>query len=476
MRIALLSLALALVLAAPAAAAPTLVKVGDFAEPLYVTSPPRDQRIFVVEKAGRIKIAGHGTFLDISSRVRGNEEERGLLSMAFSPDYANNGLFYVDYTAEPDGDVSVVQFKRSANADRADPASARPLLTIPHSAPNHNGGQLQFGRDGMLYMSIGDNASSGNAHDLTVPYGKILRLDPRTGGAAAGNPAHPYSRIWAYGLRNPWRFSFDRSTGDMIIGDVGESSWEEVDWLTGSTPGRDADFGWPDCEGPTGSCPVSPVITEPHGGADAFCAIVGGYVVRDPGVPSLNGRYVYGDNCNGKIHAADARTGANNGPTALGVSSLTSFGQDACGHIYAASLEGPVYRLQDGALSACTFQGGGGPGGADTTAPTVKVSLAGMKTALAKHRLLVRVRCSEACRVAVGARLMKVKRLGTRHRSLAAGKRATVKVKLSKKVAKKLRRRVNRHRFVRVGVTVRATDAAGNTRVVHRHGRVKKRR
>jgi Glucose / Sorbosone dehydrogenase len=476
MRTALLALALTLALAAPASAAPQLVKIGDFAEPLYVTSPPTDQRIFVVEKGGKIQIAGRGTFLDISSLVRDNEEERGLLSMAFSPNYASNGLFYVDYTAEPSGDIHVVEYKRSANADRADAGSGRPLLTIPHSAPNHNGGQLQFGRDGMLYMSIGDNASSSNAHDLSAPYGKILRLDPRTGGAAAGNPSHPYSRIWAYGLRNPWRFSFDRSTGDLIVGDVGESSWEEVDWLTGSTPGRDADFGWPTCEGPTGNCPVSPVITEPHSGDDTFCAIVGGYVVRDPGVPSLNGRYVYGDNCNTKIHAADARTGAHSGPTSLGVSRLTSFGQDACGHIYAASLDGPVYRLQDGALSACSFQGGGsGGGGADTTAPGVKASLAGTKTALKKRRLLVRVRCNEACRAAVGTRLMKVKRLSTRHRSLAAGHRVTIKLKLSKKVAKKLRRRVSRHRFVRIGVTVRVTDAAGNTRTVHRHGRLKRR-
>jgi hypothetical protein len=325
----------------------------------------------------------------------------------------------------------------------------------------------------MLYMSIGDNAFSGNAQDLTVPYGKILRLDPRTGGAAAGNPAHPYSRIWSYGLRNPWRFSFDRSTGDLIIGDVGDSSWEEVDWQTGTNAGRDADFGWPDCEGPTGSCPVSPVITQPHSGDDTFCAIVGGYVVRDAGVPSLNGRYLYGDNCNTKIHVADARTGAHSGATSLSVSRLTSFGQDACGHIYAASQDGPVYRLQDGAPSACSLPGGTG-GGGDTTAPVVRVSLAGAKTALKKRRLLVRVRCSEACRAAVGTRLLKVKRLGTRRRSVPAGHRVTVKLKLSKKVAKKLRRRVNRHHFVRISVTVHATDAAGNTRVVHKHGRLKR--
>jgi hypothetical protein len=476
MRTALLGFAIAIVMAAPAAAAPRLVSVGNFDRPMFVTSPPKDSRVFVVEKPGRIKIVGRGTFLDISSLVRSTEEERGLLSMAFSPNYASNGLFYVFYTANPNGDVRVVQYKRSANPDRADAASAHPIYTVAHSAGNHNGGQLQFGPDGMLYLTIGDNASSGNAQNLSVPYGKILRIDPRTGGAAAGNPSHPEARIWGYGLRNPWRFSFDRTTGDLIIGDVGESTWEEIDWAPAPTRGRNFNYGWPDCEGPDpGTCPNEPVISHNH--SDGWCAIVGGYVVRDPGLPTLNGRYLYSDNCKGEVWSAQARTGADDRATGLTVPGATSFGEDACGRIYAASLNGPVYRIQDGAATPCSFTGaGGGGGGGDTIAPAVKVSLAGVKTALKKRRLLVRVRCSEACRVAVGTRLMKVKRLSTRHRTLTAGHRKTVKLKLSKKVAKKLRKRVNRHRFVRIGVTVRATDLAGNTRTVHRHGRIKKKR
>jgi hypothetical protein len=465
-RAVLAGLALTLAMAAPAAAAPQLVSVGGFDQPVFVTSPPNDARVFVVERPGRIQIPGRGTFLDISSLVSSDESERGLLSMAFSPGYASNGLFYVYYTAKsPLGEVRVVEYKRSANPDRADPASARTIFHAPHNAGNHNGGQLQFGPDGMLYVSVGDNANGANAQDLSVPYGKILRLDPATGAAAPGNP---HGIIWAYGLRNPWRFSFDRSTGDLVIGDVGEQTWEEIDWAPAPTRGRDFNFGWPTCEGPDGTCPADPVISHNHN--TGWCAIVGGYVVRDPGLPTLNGRYVYGDNCNSALYSTQPRSGADDRATGLTVSALSSFGEDACGRIYEASLNGPVYRIQDGAATACAF------GAPDRTPPRVKASILGSKTALKKRRLLVRMRCSEACRAAVGTRLKKVKRLKTRHRSLAAGKRATIRLKLSKKVTRKLRKRVNRHRFARIGVTVRATDAAGNTRVVHRHGRIKKRR
>jgi glucose/sorbosone dehydrogenase len=465
----LLGVALALLLAAPAAAAPSLVKIGDFAEPVHVASPPNDARVFVVEKAGRIRIVGRGTFLDISGLVNGGDEERGLLSMAFAPDYATSGRFYVFYTAaDPNGQIRVVEYRRSANPDRADANSARPIFAAQHDPEFHNGGQLQFGPDGMLYVSIGDGQDGANAQDLTVPYGKILRLDPATGGAAAGNP---HGRIWAYGLRNPWRFSFDRQTGDLVIGDVGETQWEEIDWAPAPLRGRNLNFGWPGCEGPDAghTCGEDPVVAMDHSPPDTFCAIVGGYVVRDPGLPTLNGRYIYGDNCNSSLWVATARTGAANHATALTVPRLTSFGQDACGHIYAASQGGPVYRIQDGAMSACA------QGPTDTTKPGVAVALAGLKTALKKRRLLVRVRCTEVCRATVGTRLLKVRRLGGRHRNLTANHRVTIRLKLTKKVTKKLRRRVNRKGFVRVNVTVRGTDAAGNTRTVHRRARIKRR-
>ena len=468
MRAVLLGLALTLALAAPAAAAPSLVKVGDFDRPLYVTSPPNDARVFVVEKDGVIRIVGGGVFADLQALTDSDDSERGLLSMAFSPSYATNGLFYVFLTAEADGSLKIYELRRSANPNVADPSYRRQLVSIPHpGAANHNGGQLQFGRDGYLYASTGDGGTGGaNAPNLSSELGKILRINPATGAAAPGNPS---GRIWSYGLRNPWRFSFDRATGDLVIGDVGEVTTEEINWATGATPGRNLNFGWPTCEGPgtQPACQADPVITRSHG-SDGFCAIVGGYVVRDPSVPSLNGRYVYGDNCNSSIWSAAPRTGAGDAATALTVSTLTSFGEDACGRVYAASLAGPVYRIQEGAGSSCAP---GTPGTADTTAPGVRVKLAGVRNALKKRRLLVRIRCTEACRIALGTRLKKVRRLATRHRNLAAGKRKTVKLKLSKPLTRKIKRR----RFVRIQVTVRATDAAGNTRKVVKRGRIKRR-
>ncbi len=468
MRAVLLGLALTLTLAAPAAAAPSLIKVGDFDRPLYVTSPPNDARVFVVEKDGVIRIVGGGVFADLQALTDSDDSERGLLSMAFSPSYATNGLFYVFLTAEADGSLKIYELRRSANPNVADPSYRRQLVSIPHpGAANHNGGQLQFGRDGYLYASTGDGGTGGaNAPNLSSELGKILRINPATGAAAPGNPS---GRIWSYGLRNPWRFSFDRATGDLVIGDVGEVTTEEINWATGATPGRNLNFGWPTCEGPgtQPACQADPVITRSHD-SDGFCAIVGGYVVRDRSVPSLNGRYVYGDNCNSSIWSAVPRTGAGDAATALTVSTLTSFGEDACGRVYAASLAGPVYRIQEGAGSSCAP---GTPGTADTTAPGVRVKLAGVRNALKKRRLLVRIRCTEACRIALGTRLKKVRRLATRHRNLAADKRKTVKLKLSKPLARKIKRR----RFVRIQVTVRATDAAGNTRKVVKRGRIKRR-
>jgi glucose/arabinose dehydrogenase len=460
MRIALLTFALLMALTAPAAAAPHLVDLGTFDRPLYVTSPPGDQRIFVVEKGGTIKLVGGGTFLNISSDVKSDQEERGLLSMAFSPNYASNGLFYVDYT-NTEGDIEVVEFKRSAsNPNVADPGSRRQVFFAEHSDKEfHNGGQLQFGPDGSLYVSIGDAQTGANAQNLSVPYGKINRLNLNGG----------YT-VWSHGLRNPWRFSFDRSTGDLIVGDVGESTWEEIDWSAAPTRGQGVDFGWPDAEGPDGTGGQRPIAAHRHNPPDAFCAIVGGYVVRDPGLPTLNGKYVYGDNCDSAIWALTPRTGANDHKTGLTVSRLTSFGQDSCGHIYAASLEGHVYRLQDGALSPCTLNGHP----ADTTPPKLSVALSGLKKALRKHRLKVAMRCNERCSVAVGTRLKNVRKLKARHRDLGANQRAVVTLKLSKSTMKKLRKRLKHHSSVRVSVAVRATDALGNTKTVHRSGRIRR--
>jgi hypothetical protein len=470
MRSVLLGVALALVAAAPAAAAPQLVKIGDFDMPMYVTSPPGDPQLYVVEKGGTIKRVGGGTFLDISSLVASAQEERGLLSMAFAPDYKTSGKFYVFYTADdPIGEVRTVEYRRSANPAQADPATARPVFTAAHDLQFHNGGQLQFGPDGMLYASIGDAQSGANAQNTGNPYGKILRLNP-AGGAAAGNPFG--NVVWAYGLRNPWRFSFDRATGDIAIGDVGSDgavAREEINWGVAPGRARGVNFGWPDSEGMSGAG-QHPIIE--HGESEGWQAVVGGYVVRDQGLPTLRGRYIYGDFAHPRLFSAIPRTGADDKPTGLEVTALTSFGEDACGHIYAASWNGPVYRLQDGAVSPCSLSGQA----TDTTPPGLAVGLAGVRKALKKRVLRIGVRCSEACEVAVGTRLRKVRRLATRHRALAANQRKVVRVKLSKKLTRKLRKRVRRRGFVRIAVAVRATDAAGNVATKTKRGRIKRRR
>jgi hypothetical protein len=470
MRTLLLGLALAFVVAAPASAAPRLVKIGDFDRPLYVTSPPGDQRLFVAEKGGLIKIVGGGTFLDLRSVVNGDDEERGLLSIAFSPSYKSNGLFYVFYTEKASGNLKVAEFQRSAaNPLVANATPRRTFLSIPHGPEYHNGGQLQFGPDGMLYVATGDGHDSSNAPDTGSQLGKILRLNPATGGAASGNPFG--NMVWAYGLRNPWRFSFDRGTGDIAIADVGDSAWEEIDWGAAPNRARGVNFGWPDSEG-FGSVGTDPIVAHPHN--DGWCAIVGGYVVRDPGLPTLRGRYLYGDNCKTSLYTTTPRTGAGDEDPVPGITlpALTSFGEDTCGHVYVASLTGAVYRIQDGAVSPCTVAGQPG----DSTPPGLAVGLTGVRKLLKKRVLRIGVRCSEACEVAVGTRLRKVRRLATRHRSLTANQRKVVRVKLSKALTKKLRKRVRRRGFVRIAVTVRATDAAGNVATATKRGRLKRKR
>jgi len=361
----------ALTPAATARAAPVrLVPVGTFASPVYVTAPPGDTgRIFVVQQGGAIAVVHDGvtsTFADLTARVL-TGGERGLLSMAFAPDYARSGLFYVYYT-DTDQNQRVVEYRRGRDG-AADPGSARLVLEMDDSESNHNGGLLLFGPDRLLYIGTGDGGGGGdlhgprgNAQNLGSLLGKILRIDPRRSGG------RPYSvprdnpfvgrsgarrEIYAYGLRNPWRFSFDRRTRDLIIGDVGQNAWEEIDFAPRSRgAGRGANFGWRPFEGrarytPGESAPghVDPVIVRSHD--DGNCSITGGVVVRDPAVAGLEGRYVFGDFCRGRIESA--RLGSRGAfgvrESNLRVSSLSSFGQDARGRVYAVSLEGPVYRF-----------------------------------------------------------------------------------------------------------------------------------
>jgi glucose/arabinose dehydrogenase len=346
-----------------------LVRVGSFEQPIDVTGAPGDtSRVFVVQRAGQIVLLRDGhtqapPFLDVSKSVytQGGDEE-GLLGLAFPADYARSGAFYVDYTVQG-GDIEIVQYRRSAgNANVADPASARLVLRIAHHEfSNHNGGQLAFGPEGDLYIGVGDGGSEGDPHDngqsTGTLLGKILRIAPSPAGGytiPSGNPFAGQSgkrpEIWAYGLRNPWRFSFDRATGDMIVGDVGQDEQEEVDFIPART-GAGANYGWSVWEGTRRNKPgrapdaVSPTLTVSH--SSGYCAIIGGYVVRDRTLGSLYGRYLFGDFCRPQIESVKLRRGHASGPRATGlqVSALSSIGQDASGHIYLTSLDGPVYRI-----------------------------------------------------------------------------------------------------------------------------------
>jgi glucose/arabinose dehydrogenase len=380
----LAGLALLALLALPgsASAAPALVQLGSFSVPTYVTAPPGDyQRAFIVERAGRIRLIKNGTtlskpFLDMRRDVVAGSEG-GLISIAFPPDYGTSGKFYAYYTDNVG--IRVAELRRSKNhPDRATLAKRRILLTVPHSpARSHYAGQLEFGPDGYLYISIGDGGPQedpvGRGQNLGTLFGKILRIDPHPTRTAAyqipsGNPfvntpgARP--EIWAYGLRNPWRFSFD-TNGDLTIGDVGYSTTEEVDFAPHSNGGgAGANYGWNCYEGRQltsfGNCTapgnVPPVLEINH--ATGFCAIMGGYVVRDASLSSLYGRYLYGDYCGGGLRSVQLATPNATGDSDTGLAvpqsfALVSFGEDACRRLYVVNIAGPVYRLQDGQPAPC---------------------------------------------------------------------------------------------------------------------------
>ncbi len=344
-----------------------LQQIGSFNSPLFVTAPPGDtRRIFVVEQGGKIRVVRGGKvlaqpFLDVTSLITSGGE-RGLLGLAFAPDYAQSGLFYVYYT-DTGGNERVVEYHRRSD-DVAEPGSARQVLFTRDSEPNHNGGMLLFGPDKLLYIGTGDgggggdqHGARGNAQNVGQLLGKILRIEPRQSGSRPYTipSTNPFvgrqgarGEIYAYGLRNPWRFSFDRATGDMAIGDVGQDAVEEIDFRRRGRA-RGANFGWRVFEGNTRyadgeSAPgaVRPVITERH--SDGNCSITGGIVVRDPDLKAWAGRYVFGDLCRGRLETARLPAGKVS-ETTLRVDQLSSFGEDARGRVYAVSLSGPVYRL-----------------------------------------------------------------------------------------------------------------------------------
>jgi glucose/arabinose dehydrogenase len=352
-----------------------LAAVGTFDMPVYVTAPPGEhRRIFVVEQGGTIRVVRAGKpqpapFLDLRKQVTAGGEQ-GLLSMAFAPDYAKTRRFYVDYT-DLKGVQRVVEYRRSrSDPERADPGSARPLLRYDGIEANHNGGLVLFGPDGLLYVGTGDgggandqHGSRGNAQDLGRLEGKLLRIDPRgSGGRSYGvPPSNPFvgrsgarPEIYSYGLRNPWRFSFDRSTGDLTIGDVGQGAIEEIDFAP-KGDARGVNYGWRPLEGrrrnfdePAPGA-VPPVLQLTHKAGN--CSVTGGYVVRDPQLRALAGRYVYGDFCKGELRSVRLAAGAASDDRSLHlktVGQLSSFGEDALGRVYVVSLNGPVYRLAAG--------------------------------------------------------------------------------------------------------------------------------
>jgi glucose/arabinose dehydrogenase len=348
-----------------------LRRIGTFDNPVLVTAPPGDERrVFVLEQTGRIRLLLGGKrvrrpFLDLRSDVTAGGEQ-GLLGLAFGPDYARSGRFYVYFTAR-NGSERVQEFRRSQrNPNRANKASRRQVMSMADPYPNHNGGHLLFGPDNLLYIGTGDGGSAGDpenrAQNLESLLGKILRIDPRRRGSSPyrSPTSNPFvgrsgrNEIYAYGLRNPWRFSFDRRTGDLYIGDVGQNELEEIDFASrGQARGRN--YGWSCFEGrsrfdDSRNCPgaVGPVLQ--YGRAGGECSVTGGVVSRDPAVPDLAGRYLYGDYCVGRLRSFRIENGSATDDRALGlrVASLSSFGEDARGRVYATSLDGPVYRFRAG--------------------------------------------------------------------------------------------------------------------------------
>jgi hypothetical protein len=405
--VAVLAVLLSFLLAGGVAQAATLQQIGGFEAPIYVTSDPGNpNRLFVVERAGRIQLVQEGsvsTFADLRANVSCCGGEQGLLSIALAPDFDTSGRLFVDYIGkEAQPEIHVAELRASGAS--APLSSLRQILAIPHpNQSNHYGGQLQFGPEGDLYVSTGDggggNDQEHNAQNIARPLGKILRLDPDPNGVLpytvpADNPfaggAGWEPLVWSYGLRNPFRFSFDRDGSALLIGDVGQSAREEVDRAPAPAFGRGWNYGWNcregfvsgpgDDEGCTEHAGTfaEPIFDYPHNeppeGGGSRCAIIGGYVVHDPALGSLDGRYIYGDNCSSGLRSIEPTApvpAATDRGESIAVKGLTSFGEDSCGRIYATSTSGSVgvvYRLVGAAPTDCSAapKATGGTGGGTT--------------------------------------------------------------------------------------------------------------
>jgi glucose/arabinose dehydrogenase len=333
--------------------------------PIYLTAPAGDPRLFIVEQPGRIRIVDNAKllakpFLDITGKV-GYGGERGLLSVAFHPLYRSNGFLFVDYT-DKKGDTRIERYTVSADRNVVDPASAKLILAIDQPYANHNGGLNLFGPDGMLYIGMGDGGSQGDPHgngqNPNVLLGKLLRINVDRGDPYAVPSGNPFvagggrGEIWAVGLRNPWRFAFDKPSGLLYIADVGQDKYEEMNIAPASRAG--VNYGWSTMDGP--SCFKSalcsktgleqPVFT--YGHDHGTCSIIGGFVYRGRKIPEAVGQYFYSDYCNSWVRSfsyADGKLGASHQWIDGGLGSIVSFGEDAQGELYICSSNGRVYRI-----------------------------------------------------------------------------------------------------------------------------------
>jgi glucose/arabinose dehydrogenase len=333
-----------------------LVKIATLEEPISLAQAPGSGgSLYVAERAGRVRLVRASgeverrPVLDLSREIT-TEAEGGLLSLVFDPGFRRNRALYVAYAGR-DRRLHVDEFRAAPDGDTVEMDSRRKVLAIPHRNFVHWGGQLAFGPDGHLYLGTGDGGPPypipDTARDPDSPLGKMLRITPGRGRA----------EVVAMGLRNPWRYSFDRKDGDVWIGDVGDNSQEEIDHVAFEDL-EGADFGWPALEGsaeshtdfPAPDDPIPPALTYERTGEedDPYCAVTGGYVVRDQGLTSLEGRYLYADFCAGEIMSLDPSANDPSGePAGLHAPRLASFGEDLAGRIYVMSLDGPLYRIAE---------------------------------------------------------------------------------------------------------------------------------
>jgi glucose/arabinose dehydrogenase len=339
--------------------------------PVFMTAPPNDRtRLFIVEQGGLIRIFNLTTnsllttpFLNIRNLISTAGGEEGLLGLAFDPQYDTNRQFYVFYT-NTSGNIVIARYLgNAANPNLAD-ASATMLLTVTHPTfSNHNGGMLAFGPDGCLYVGIGDGGGVGdpnnNGQNVNTSLGKLLRINPATGGPCTNNIPNPFgqSAVWSFGLRNPWRFSFDRVTHDLYIGDVGQGAREEIDVSPAPNAGRALNYGWRLMEGflcfiPASNCNTGgltlPLLDYPH--LNGACSVTGGYVYRGSAIPALQGTYFYGDFCAGFVRSFRYQNGQPTEQTEWPLlsppgGSVTSFGEDAAGELYVMTQGGGLFKF-----------------------------------------------------------------------------------------------------------------------------------